>query len=53
MTLYSDKVQVAFMQKKNDSYANLCYFLLPLVSEEKVMCLVYSLIFLDFGLKYQ
>lgn len=50
MRLYINKIQVAFMQKKNDSYANLSYFLLPLVSEGKVVCLVYSLIFSDFGL---
>lgn len=35
------------MQKKNDSYVNLSYFLLPLVSEGKVTCPVYSPRFLD------
>lgn len=53
MSLYIDKIQVAFMQKKNDSYANLSYLPLPLVSEGRVMSLVYSLSFSVLGLKYQ
>lgn len=44
------KMQIAFMQRKNGSYANLSYFLLPLVSDGRVIRLVCFLVFLVLGL---
>lgn len=47
------KIQIAFMQKKNGSYANFSCFLLPLVSDGRVIYLVYFLGFLVLGLLWE